>query len=177
MTKQESEDFLKKLLEPTIDNAIRDMKMSKLLFLTKDNKFYSSIANEYMSDKEKFLPFIIEEKKKEFIEKYTQVFQEVGVVDDTQIAFKLLNWEHSGDVMMLLNANTDWNAVDELLHLQGHTGKTMSYLASKILYFSPYGLEFIEHIWGVEERIKAEKEMVSLKTSTTKKEKKSRKVQ
>jgi len=161
MTKQESEDFVKKMFEPTIDNAIRNMRISKLLFLTKDNKFYSSIANEYMKDKEKFLPFIIEEKKKEFISKYTQVFQEVGVVDDTEIAWRLLNWEHSGYVMMLLKADTDWNAVDELLHLQGHTGGTMSCLTSKVLYFSPYGLDFIEHIWGVEERIKVEKEMVS----------------
>jgi len=165
MTKQESEDFVKKMFEPTIDNAIRDMRMSKLLFLTKDNNFYSSIANEYMRDKEKFLPFIIGEKQKEFISKYTQIFQEVGVVDDTEIAWRLLNWEHSGDIMMLLNADTDWNAVDELLHLQGHTGGTMSCLASKVLYFSPYGLDFIEHIWGVEERKKAEKEMASLKTS------------
>lgn len=174
MTKQESEDLVRKMFEPTIDNAIRDMRMSKLLFLTKDNKFYSSIANEYMRDKEKFLPFIIEEKQKEFISKYTQIFQEVGVVDDTEIAWRLLNWEHSGDVMMLLNADTDWNAVDELLHLQGHTGGTMSCLASKVLYFSPYGLDFIEHIWGVEERKKAEKEMASLKTSTAKRKKSSK---
>ena len=164
MTKQESEDFVKKMFEPTIDNAIRDMRMSKLLFLTKDNKFYSSIANEYMRDKEKFLPFIIEEKQKEFISKYTQIFQGVGVVDDTEIAMRLLNWEHSGEIMMLLNADTNWNAVDALLHSQGHSGGTMSCLASKVLYFSPYGLDFIEHILGVEERKKAEKEMASLKT-------------
>ena len=162
MTKQEREDFVKKMFEPTIDNAIRDMRISKSLFLTKDNKFYSSIANEYMKDKEKFLPFIIEEKQREFMTTYTQIFQEVGVAEDTEIAWRLLNWEHSGDVMMLLNADTDWNSVDELLHLQGHTGGSMSCLASKILYFSPYGLDFIEHIWGVEERVKAEKEIVSV---------------
>lgn len=162
MTKKESEDLVKKRFEPTIDNAIRDMKMSKLLFLTKDNMFYSSIANEYIKDKEKFLPFIIKEKQKDFISKYAQVFQEVGIVDDTTIELLLLNWEHSGYVMMLLNANTDWNSVDKLLHSQGHTGETMSCLASKILYFSPYGLDFIEHIWGVEERIKAEKEISSI---------------
>lgn len=49
MTKQEREDFVKKMFEPTIDNAIRDMRISKSLFLTKDNKFYSSIANELFS--------------------------------------------------------------------------------------------------------------------------------
>ena len=165
MTKQESEDLVKKMLEPTIDNAIRDMRMSKLLFLTKDNKFYSSIANEYMRDKEKFLPFIIEEKQKEFISKYTQIFQEVGVVDDTEIAWRLLNWEHSGEIMMLLNTDTNWNAVYALLHLQGHSVETMSCLAAKVLYFSTYGLDFIEHIYSIEERQKAEKVMASLKIS------------
>lgn len=32
MTKQESEDLIQKLFEPTIENAIRDMKISKLFF-------------------------------------------------------------------------------------------------------------------------------------------------
>lgn len=163
MTKEEKQDdFVKKIFEPTIDNAIRDMRISKSLFLTKNNIFYSSIANEYMKDKEKFLPFIVEEKQKEFITTYAHIFQEVGIADDTVIAWKLLNWEHSGYVMMLLSADTDWNSVDKLLHSQGHTGWTMSCLTSKILYFSPYGLNFIEHVWGVEERIKAEKKIASL---------------
>ena len=145
MTKKECEDFVKKMLEPTIDNAIRDMRISKLIFLTKDNKFYSSIADEYMKDKEKFLSFIIEEKKEEFMTTYTQIFQEVGIADDTEIAARLLNWEQSGDVMMLLNADTDWNSVDKLLHSQGHTEVTMNSLALKIRHFSPYGLDFIKH--------------------------------
>lgn len=159
MTKKKQKDFVEKMFEPTINNAIRDMRTSKLCFLTKDNKFYSSIANAYMKDKEKFLPFIIEEKQKEFISEYTQIFQEAGDVHDTEIAWRLLNWEQSGEVMMLLNADTDWNAVDELLHLQGHTGATMSCLSEKVLYFSPYGLDFIEHTWGFKERVKVEKEL------------------
>lgn len=145
MTRQESEDFVKKMFEPTIDNAIRDMRTSKKFFLTEDGKFYSIVAKEYIKDKEKFLPFIKEEKRKEFISEYAQVLQEVGDV-----------------------ADTDWNAVDELLHLQGHSGGTMSCLISKVLYFSPYGLDFIEHICGVEERIKTEKKIASKKTSTPK---------
>ena len=168
MTKQESKDFVKKMFEPTIDNAIRDMRTSKKFFLTEDGEFYSIIANKYIEDKKKFLPFIKKEKRNEFILEYAQVLQEVGNVDDTEIACRLLNWEHTGDVMMLLNADTDWNAVYKLLHLQGHSGWTMSCLVSKVLYFSPYGLDFIEHIYGVEERIKTEKEIASKKTSTKK---------
>ena len=48
MTKQEREEFVKKMFEPTIDNAIKDMRMSKLLFLTKDNKFYSSVFGQML---------------------------------------------------------------------------------------------------------------------------------
>ena len=162
MIKKEQEDFIKKLLEPTIDNAIQDMKMSKLLFLTAGNKFYSCIADEYMRDKEKFLPFIMEEKREEFISKYAQIFQEVGIVNDAEIAFDLQNWEDAGYIMMLLSNTTDWNSVDKLLHLQGHSKEKITGLALKVLYFSPYGLDFIEHIWGTEERIRAEKKIAKI---------------
>lgn len=153
------------------------MKLSKLLFITKGNKFYSSIAKEYMKDKEKFLPFIIEERQKEFIETYAGYFQNVRTVDDEAIAWILLNWEHVGDIMMLLSDNTDWNLVDETLHMQGHSGATISSLVSKVLYFSPYGLDFVEHVWGKEERRKTEKEMASEKKTSVSKRKKSSEVQ
>lgn len=78
----------------------------------------------------------IEEKKKEFMEAYAQIFQEVGVATDTEIAWRLLNWEHSGEVMMLLNSSTDWNSVDELLHNQGHT----FLLVRTILFFNTTNL-------------------------------------
>ena len=167
MTKQNKEEFVKKMLEPTIDNAIRDMKISRLLFLTKDNKFFSSIADEYMEDKKRFLPFIKEEKREQFFEEYSNIFQDVEIQDDTHIAWRLLNWEHTGKIMMLLSENTDWDAVDKEIHLQGHSGHTMSCLTSKVVYFSPYGLDFVEHVWGIEKRIKAEKEIASAKTSTS----------
>lgn len=166
MTKSETNINVRKMFEPTIDNAIRDMKMSKLLFLTKDNKFYSMISSEYLEDKKKFLPFIKEEKQKEFMDNYAQVFQEVGTEPDTIIALKLLNWEHSGNIMMLLSDDTDWKVVDETLHNQGHSGSTINSLYSKIVYFSPYGLDFIEHLFGVEERLKAEKEISNIEKSS-----------
>lgn len=159
MTKQELDVEVKKCLNPTIDNAIRNMKIAKLFFLTKDGKFDSSIVNKYMKDKEKFLPFIKEEERERFMSEYSQVFQEVGTEPDTYIAWRLLNWEHSGDIMMLLNENTDWNIVDKTLHLQGHSGGTMSCLTNKILYFSPYGLDFVEHVYGFKCRKQAEKDM------------------
>lgn len=147
---------IKKIFEPTIDNAIRDMKYSKMLHLTKNNKFYSIIANEYLTDKEKFLPFIKPDKREEFMNKYSEVFQDVGIESDELIAYILLNYEHSGNIMMLLNENTNWDLIDETLEQQGHTGSTFNFLANKVLYYSPYGLDFIKHEFGVEEKIKKE---------------------
>lgn len=159
MTKREAKAQVDKMFEPTIENAIRDMKLSKLLFLTKDNKFYSMIAEEYMKSKEKFLLFIKEEKQQEFMTKYSNVFQEVITQDDKTIKLILINWEHAGDIMMLLSNNTDWDLVDKTIYEQGHSGRTISCLASKVLYFSPYGLDFIEHVYGIEERAIAEKQI------------------
>ena len=150
---------IKKIFEPTIDNAIRDMKYSKMLHLTKNNKFYSIIANEYLTDKEKFLPFIKPDKREEFMNKYSEVFQDVGIESDELIAYILLNYEHSGNIMMLLNENTNWDLIDETLEQQGHTGSTFNFLANKVLYYSPYGLDFIEHEFGAKERKKVEKQI------------------
>lgn len=169
MSNQEIKTKVEEIFEPTIDNAIRDMKIAKRLFLTKNNKFYSSIANEYMKDKEKFLPFIITDKKEEFMYEYSQIFQEVGNECDESIAYRLLNFERSGDIMMLLNANTNWDLVDNTLEKQGHTGRTFNCLANKVLYFSPYGLDFIEHAFGIKERIQAEKELKKASNLSTQK--------
>ena len=144
MTKQE--DLVKKIFEPTVYNAIRDMKMAKLICLTMGDKFYSSIAAEYMQAKEKFLPFIIKEKREKFMEEYSQVFQEVGIKDDSEIENTLVNWEYSGYIMMLLNADTDWNSVDKLLCSQNHNKETINCLISKVLEYSPYGLDFVKYI-------------------------------
>ena len=155
MTKKEQENFIKKLLEPTIDNAIEDMRMSKLLFLTQNNKFYSYVVDEYMRDKEKYLPFILPYMREEFIMRYYRIFQKVNDLDDSEIAFKLQDWEHAGNIMMLLNDNTDWSSVNMYLEgLQDYSKEAMNGLASKIYHFSPDGLKFVEHISENDEEFK-----------------------
>ena len=46
-------ELINKLNEPTIDNGIRNMKFSKMMHLTKNGKFYFSITEEYLKNKEK----------------------------------------------------------------------------------------------------------------------------
>lgn len=168
VNKEEVEALVQKMFEPTIDNAIKDMKWSKAFYITKDRKFYSPIANEYMEDKKKFLPFIIPEKQKEFMDMYWRCFEDVGIKDDTDVAYRLLNWEHTGQMMMLLNENTNWDEVDKLIEKQGHTGGTMGLLVHKVIRFSAYGLDFLEHVYGAETRKRVEKELEDIEAKKAK---------
>ena len=58
-----NEEIIQELFEINAENAIRDMKMSKLLFLTKDGKFYSHIADEYIKKMDKYSVYCKEDKK------------------------------------------------------------------------------------------------------------------
>ena len=142
-----AEEKVRNLNEPTKENAIRDMFFSKLLFLTKNNKFLSFIVNEYMDDKKKYLPYIIEEKREQFINDYSAVFQHVQSPTDDDVYYELLNWEHACEIMEMLNESTDWKAVDQKIKEHGHSGYTMGRMAGKIEFFSPYGSDFIKHVY------------------------------
>ena len=65
---KKNEILVKEQLEPTIDNAIRSMKLSIKLHITKNDKYWSDVVDEYIRDKEKFLPFIKEDQKECFLE-------------------------------------------------------------------------------------------------------------
>ena len=102
-----AEERVRSLTEPTKENAIRDMFCSKLLFLTKENKFHSYIVNEYMNEKKKYLPYIKEGKKERFMKDYSTVFQHVKSPNDDDVYYELLNWEHACEIMEMLNVNTE----------------------------------------------------------------------
>ena len=144
-----------------IDEVIKDMKMSKLLWLTKNNKFYSLVAEEYMHDKEKYLLYVKESKRKEFMNNYRDVLQMAGSVSDIVVYAELMHWEHTGEILMLLTDNIDWDVIRESIYYQGHNTESLNVLAHKIVYFSKYGMDFIESVFGKEERIIAEKEIDS----------------
>ena len=142
-----TEEKVRRLTEPTKENAIRDMFFSKILFLTKNNKFLSFVVNEYMDEKKKYLPYIIEEKRERFITDYSAVFQHVQSPDDDDVYYELLNWEHACEIMEMLNENTDWESVDQMIKEHRHSGYTMGRMAGKIEFFSPYGCDFIRHVY------------------------------
>ena len=50
--------------------------------------------------------------------------------------------------MEFLDKNKDFDKLKELIKLQGHTAGTMSLLGQVMLYFSSYGLEFVDNIVG-----------------------------
>ena len=115
-----------------IDEVIKDMKMSKLLWLTKNNKFYSLVAEEYMHDKEKYLLYVKESKRKEFMNNYRDVLQMAGSVSDIVVYAKLMHWEHTGEILMLLTDNIDWDVIRESIYYQGHNTESLNVLAHKL---------------------------------------------
>ena len=72
---------------PTAENALEDMKISQALYLTKDGKFYSTIANEYKAILQSYSVYCKEEKQ-ELIEYIAQNYEdkETGIAPDRPVA-------------------------------------------------------------------------------------------
>jgi len=143
---KKNEILVKEQLEPTIDNAIRSMKLSIKLHITKNDKYWSDVVDEYIRDKEKFLPFIKEDQKECFLEVYASIFQLVEQFPTKFIKAELLAMEQTCQIMELLNADTDWDAIDRLLDAQCNSAESIEIVNSWIQKFSSYGSEFEKHI-------------------------------
>ncbi|MBR2289594.1 MAG: hypothetical protein IJ867_03045 [Clostridia bacterium] len=142
---------------PSIQDAIKDMHMSKLLFLTKKGRFFSYVVEDYLKDKQKFLPYIKETKRQEFMNIYRAFFEKgVGNLSDEMLRMHVEVFEDTGEVLKLLGKKTDWNQVEETIRNQAHIEATCNDLIKNVAYFSEYGLDFIEHFFGEEIRREAE---------------------
>ena len=69
-------------------------------------------------------------------------------VSNKDISYELYSYEACGEVMEFLAKNKDFDKLKELIKLQGHTAGTMSLFGKVMLYFSSYGLEFVDNIVG-----------------------------
>ena len=69
-------------------------------------------------------------------------------VSNKDISYELYSYEACGEVMEFLAKNKDFDKLKELIKLQGHTAGTMSLFGQVMLYFSSYGLEFVDNIVG-----------------------------
>lgn len=136
------------MFEPTKENAIRDMRMAKLFFITKDGKFYSSIANEYIEKMSVYAIYCKEETKENWIKTIESLIEIVGEVRDGELELELLYCEQTAEIMECLSNGASWEEIKQVVKKQGHSGMGISMLGQKILYYSPYGIEFVDKIIG-----------------------------
>ena len=132
----------------TAMEAIEDMRLAKLFIITEGGKITSSVANRYFKQMEKYAQFCLEDKQNEWNEKIRSLVGMAGEVSNEDISYELYSFETCGEVMEFLDKNNDFDKLKELIKLQGHTAGTMSLLGQVMLYFSSYGLEFVDNIVG-----------------------------
>ena len=142
------EELIQELFEVNAENAVRDMKMSKLLFLTKNGKFYSMIANEYIEKMSKYSTYCKEEEKENWTKKIKSLIYLAGEISDDYILRELRSKEYAGAIMEQLAKGVTMDDIKPIVSEQGHTGFTISLLGQNMINYSPYGLEFAEQVIG-----------------------------
>ena len=146
IAKELAEEFVRKMNEPTAENALQDMKISQMLFLTKNGDFYSTIANEYLKILQTNRVYCKEEKQDEWNKKMKSLINHIGKIDDDSWLFHAWVYEKVGIFLEKLSKNCSWSEIDKMVHEQGHSGYSISYVSQMLLEFSPKGIEFVENI-------------------------------
>lgn len=173
-------EVIDKMFEITAENAIRDVKMSKLLFITKDGKFISYIANDYIEKMAKYSAYCKEEQ-----ENWTIIIKHLiymaGEVDDYTLLSELHSYEYAGELFEHMANGESWEEVRQLVHEQGNSGMSISLLGQIMLKYSPEGITFVEEVIGsdwiklldnLNEAYEKEKERVKNKQLTLEKKQK-----
>ena len=147
-SKEESKRIVDKMFEVTAENSIRDMKMSKLLFITKDGKFLSYIANDYIEKMSKYSAYCKEEEQENWINSIRNLIYASGEVDDYEIESQLHAYENAGKIMEQIANGKSWEEIGKITHEQGHSGMSISLLGQTMLNYSPEGIDFADKIIG-----------------------------
>ena len=142
------EELVQELFEVNSENAVRSMKMSKLLFLTKNGKFYSMISDEYIEKMSKYAVYCKEEEKDNWTQTIKELIYHAGEVSDDYILCELRSKEYAGSIMEKLANGETMDNIQQIVADQGHTGFTISLLGQNMINYSPYGLDFAEQVIG-----------------------------
>lgn len=145
---EEAKKIIDKMFEATAENAIRDMKMSKLLFITKDGKFLSYIANDYIEKMSKYSAYCKEEEQENWTNSIRNLIYIAGEVDDYEIESQLYAYENAGVIMEHIANGKTWEEISKITHEQGHSGMSISLLGQTMLNYSTEGIYFADKVIG-----------------------------
>lgn len=148
MTKEESQKYVDEMFELTAENAIRDMKLAKLFIITKDGKFYSYIAKNYIKKMAKYSAYCKEEEQENWTKTIEQLIYMAGEVDDDFLLSELHSFEDVAEIMECISKGSSWEDISKITHEKGHSCMTISLLGQRMLQFSPNGILFVEEVIG-----------------------------
>jgi len=143
-----AEELVQEVFEANSENAVRDMKMSKLLFITKDGRFYSPISDEYIEKMSKYAVYCKEEEKDNWIQTIKNLIYHAGEGSDDYILCELQSKEYTGKIMEKLANGETMDNIKQIVADQRHTDLTISLLGQNMIEFSPYGLDFAKQVIG-----------------------------
>lgn len=144
--KKEALEFVRQMREPTKENALKDMRASQALFLTKNGKFYSSVTEEYLQKMQEYGIYCKVEEQENWCRRLQSLVDCMPNMSDDEWLNEAWIFESSATLMEKMNGEFSWDEVRDVISEQGHTGMTMSLMSQTILEFSPYGISFVDHI-------------------------------
>lgn len=139
-----TEQILEELNKVSAKNASQSMRMARALFITKDNKFYSLVANEYENKLKGYSAYCKPDSQELWNTHINNIMMLAGIVSDAEFCYIAGDYEGAGKMLELLSTNQEWGKVEQLISDQGHTNSSFSTLGQLLLMFSDRGIEFIE---------------------------------
>lgn len=150
MTKEERErkaqEYVDRITASTKENALRSMRLSQEMFLTKNGKFYSMTSDEYVKKLQEYGIYCKEEELDNWFNRVQALVDAIPRMSDDGWLYEAGIFDSTVEMMELLSNGGSWDEVRELISKQGHTGMTMSSMAQNLLEFSPYGIQFVDVI-------------------------------
>ena len=142
---------MKDLFSVTAENAIKDMEITKKLYLTKNGEFYSTITNEYLNKMSEYEQFLSEEKVADWQKEIRRVILWAGEKDSQLLIDALRCYENAGEIMKKLVEFSSDNYCEELVNDFYGLGRDLPITCYIVTKFSPFAIEFIDEV--VDEKV------------------------
>lgn len=150
LTKEEqdrlADEYIAKHYSVNKENALRDMRLSMELYLTKNGRFYSTLANQYRDMLSEYAIYCKEEEFERWQDMCQDLIDSIKGMSDTDWLYEAWLVEATAKLMKAMDVEIDWNRVEEIVSDQGHTGGTISEVAQMLIAYSPNGLLFVDQI-------------------------------
>lgn len=149
MTREEKErkaqEYVDRITAVNMGNALHDMRMSQVLFLTKNGKFTSSIADQYRDKLIEYGIYCKEEEIDRWIDMCQRLIDSIPKCSDAEWLYDAWTIEAAAELMQVMDGETiDWDKVGNMVFDQGHTVGTMSEVSQLLIAYSPNGMAFVD---------------------------------